>query len=173
MRIPPFFPVSDARKLSLEMALRISDDVNEFLEIEMGEKADKSDPSSVEKRLHSFLSRHPEIRTAILFGSLVSGKADFYSDIDIAVEADQKLTAEEKMRLIGELAELTGRPVDLIDLRTVGEPLLGQILRTGKRLKGSSMDFAEIVKRHLFAEADFVPYQKRILAERRRAWLGR
>jgi len=127
----------------------------------------------IDTALRTFLARHPEIRVAMLFGSLASGEESPESDLDLAVETDRPLSAEDKMRLIGELAELTGRPVDLIDLSTVGEPLLGQILKTGKRLKGSNAAFAELIKRHLFAEADFVPHQERILAERRRAWLGK
>jgi len=120
-----------------------------------------------------FLSRHPEIETPILFGSLSKGEGGFASDLDLAVETSEVLTAEKKMLLIEELAQLTGRPVDLIDLRTVGEPLLGEILQKGKRLKGSNQAFAELVKRHLFAVADFVPYQRRILSVQRRAWLGK
>jgi len=133
----------------------------------MGILTDSSDSQKLKEVLLSFLSRHPEIRTAILFGSLASGEGRFASDIDLAMEAARELTVEEKMQLIDQLAQLTGRPVDLIDLRTVGEPLLGEILQKGKRLKGSNQAFAELVKRHLFAVADFVPYQKRILSERR------
>ncbi len=64
------------------------------------------------------------------------------------------------------LAECTGRPVDLIDLQTTGEPLLGQILKHGKRLLGEDALYAELIKRHVFAEADFMPYYRRILMER-------
>ncbi|HHH39011.1 MAG TPA: nucleotidyltransferase domain-containing protein [Sedimenticola sp.] len=127
--------------------------------------------TDLDTALQTFLKRHPEIRIAILYGSLASGRAGFESDLDLAVELDQPLTAGEKMRLIEELSELTGRPVDLIDLHTVGEPLLGQIVKTGRRLKGSDARFAELLKRHLFAVADFLPHQRRILRERRRAWL--
>ena len=86
---------------------------------------------------------------------------------------DALLTAETKMALIGALSQAIGRPVDLIDLRVAGEPLLGQILKHGVRLMGSDSDHAELIKRHLFDEADFMPYRRRILAERRRAWIGK
>jgi predicted nucleotidyltransferase len=118
-------------------------------------------------------SRHPEIRMALLFGSLAAGRARPDSDIDLAVAAGRALTAAERTRLIDELAEAAGRPVDLIDLHVVGEPLLGQILKRGRRILGSNGAYAELIKRHLFEEADFMPYQRRILAERRRAWIGK
>jgi len=57
--------------------------------------------------------------------------------LDIAVAAKSALAADEKIALIGALAELTGRPVDLIDLKLVSEPLLGQIVRYGRRVLGS------------------------------------
>jgi uncharacterized protein len=37
---------------------------------------------------------------------------------------------------------------------------------------GSSTDFAVLVSRHLVDQADFMPYVNRMLAERRRAWIG-
>lgn len=118
------------------------------------------------------LSRHSEVRVAILFGSLADGRAGRDSDLDLAVEAEYPLNVDEKTALIAELAEATGRPVDLVDLRGVGEPLLGEILKNGRRLVGSSEHFAKLVSRHLVEEADFLPYYRRILAERRRAWIG-
>ncbi len=129
-----------------------------------------SDEMLVE-RLRTLLSRHPEISLAILFGSLAAGRAGPGSDIDLAISTARPLTAEERIQLIWELAEATGRPVDLIDLREAGEPLLGRILTTGKRILGRSGEYAELIKRHLFDQADFAPYQRRILAERRRAWI--
>lgn len=69
--------------------------------------------------LVSTLSRHPEIRLAIVFGSIARGTARADSDIDLAVLASRPLLAEDKMRLIADIAAATGRPVDLVDLRTV------------------------------------------------------
>ena len=118
------------------------------------------------------LSTQPGIRLAILFGSLAAGRERADSDLDLAVDAGRRLTADEKLTLMTELAERTGRPVDLVDLHAVGEPLLGQILRHGKRLLGSKTCYADLIRRHLFDQADYLPYRTRILAERRRAWIG-
>ena len=77
------------------------------------------------------------------------------------------------MALIGDLALEIGRPVDLIDLNSVGEPLLGQIVTGGRRLMGSDTHYAELIRKHLYEQADFMPYRSRILAERRRRWIGK
>lgn len=126
---------------------------------------------SHEDLLRSLLATRTDVRLAILFGSLATGRARAESDVDIAVDLGKTMSAEDKMALIGAIADATGRPVDLVDLRAVGEPLLGQILQHGKRLLGKDTVYAELIKRHLFNEADFMPYYRRILEERRRAWI--
>jgi predicted nucleotidyltransferase len=123
-------------------------------------------------RIREVLNQLGGIRLAILFGSLATGRATAASDLDLAVLMDAPLSAATRMALIGDLSLAIGRPVDLIDLKTTGEPVLGQILKHGVRLFGSESDYAELIKRHLFDEADFTPYRRRILTERRRQWIG-
>lgn len=118
------------------------------------------------------ISTEPDIEMAIVFGSLAAGAGRMESDLDLAVDAGHRLTAGEKMALISELAGRTGRPIDLVDIRTVGEPLLGQIIQRGKRILGSDTHYANLIRRHLFDQADYLPYRNRILAERRQAWIG-
>ena len=126
-------------------------------------------PSPSDNAIIDVLNRFPEVQLAILFGSCAKGDATADSDLDLAVQADQPLDAELSIRLIGEIAEQLGRPVDLIDLRTAGEPLLGEVLK-GRRLLGSDASFARLITRHLLDAADFLPYRERILSERRRQW---
>jgi predicted nucleotidyltransferase len=128
---------------------------------------------NLNNHIQQILTRHGGIRLAILFGSLAKGRATPESDLDLAVLMDVPLSAETKMALIGDLSQAVGRPVDLVDLRVAGEPILGQILKHGVRLQGSDAAYAELIKRHLFDEADFMPYRRRILAERRQAWIGK
>ena len=123
--------------------------------------------------IRAVLAQHPEIRLAILFGSMATGRANRDSDVDLALAAEQPLKVGEKMTLMAELAEATGRPIDLIDLHAVGAPLLGQIIKRGQRLLGTDERYAELIKRHLFEEADFMPYYRRMLDERRAAWIGK
>lgn len=116
---------------------------------------------------------HPELQLAILFGSAALGNEKRESDIDIAVDAGRPLTAAEKMKFVEQLAERTGRPVDVIDLRVSGEPLLGKILTHGVRIFGSKTKYGDLIRKHLFDAADFMPYRSRILRERRRAWTAK
>jgi uncharacterized protein len=134
----------------------------------------KSDPifsQGLKETILAAISTQPDIGLAILFGSLAVGKGRVESDLDLAVDAGRRLTASEKMVLISELAGRTGRPVDLVDIHAVGEPLLGQILRHGKRILGSDKHYANLIRRHLFDQADYLPYRNRILAERRQSWI--
>jgi uncharacterized protein len=113
----------------------------------------------------------PTISVALLFGSCAAGKENFDSDLDIAVLSDKDLTSDFKKRLIEELALTTGRSVDLIDIRTVGQPILGQILRNPVRLKGSDRELASLYIRNVVEVADFMPFVNRTLRERQQAWM--
>jgi predicted nucleotidyltransferase len=121
--------------------------------------------------LADILSREPGLRLAMLFGSFAQGTAAPDSDVDVAVLFDRPLDAEQKMRLIEKLADRTERAVDLVDLHRAGEPLLGQVLK-GRRLIGADSDYTALTLRHLYDQEDFLPYIDRMLAERRRAWIG-
>jgi predicted nucleotidyltransferase len=123
--------------------------------------------------LQDVLAQFPTLVLALVFGSVARGKARNDSDLDIAVACGQVLTSAEKMDIITALASRTGRPVDLVDLKTVAEPLLGQILRHGRRLLGSDGAYGNLISKHLIEQADFMPYRNRVLAERRAAWIGK
>ena len=127
----------------------------------------------MDNQLREVLAGFPELILALIFGSVAKGLQRIDSDLDIAVVAKQALTADEKIVIISALAEKTGRPVDLVDLKVVGEPLLGQIVQHGRRLLGSDGEYGRLISRHLFEQADFMPYRNRILAERRAAWIGK
>lgn len=127
----------------------------------------------IDVQLVDVLARFPSVVLAVLFGSTALGRQRADSYLDIAVAAHQALTAAEKMAFIEALAERTGRPVDLIDLKVVAEPLLGQIVRHGRRLLGSDKAFGQLTSRHLFEQADFMPYRTRVLAERWATWTGK
>ena len=129
--------------------------------------------SSEHDRLRDFLAQRGDVELAIVYGSVAAGKAGFDSDLDLAIDLGRKLSVADKIELISGLAELSGRPVDLVDLRTVGVPLLGQILAHGKRLLGSNTRYAQLVSRNLFDTADFLPLRNRILKERRERWIGK
>lgn len=126
----------------------------------------------VDKPLMQYLQQHPEIKQAILFGSLARDCAHAESDVDLAIALENVLDLENKQRLLEDIGAIMGRPVDLIDLKTVGEPLLGQILEHGKRLVGNDAMYGDLLSKHVFQQADFMPFRQRILDERRLAWIG-
>jgi len=129
-----------------------------------------NDLTATESAITEVLDNYAEVKLAILFGSLARGTATADSDLDLAVLAEKPLTTEMRIELIADLADRLGRPVDLIDLHRVGEPLLGEVLK-GRRILGDDTRYAQLITRHLFDAADFLPYRQRILAERRARWI--
>lgn len=131
------------------------------------------DTHIIDEKLLEVLTNFPQITLAIVFGSVASGQAHAQSDLDLAVIAAKPLQAAEKIQIIEALALATGRPIDLVDVHFAPQPLLGQALKHGRRILGSDTAYAQLLYRHLIAQADFVPLQNRILAERRMAWIGK
>ncbi|MGH8413479.1 MAG: type VII toxin-antitoxin system MntA family adenylyltransferase antitoxin [Gammaproteobacteria bacterium] len=124
------------------------------------------------KELSRLLMEQPDILLATVFGSVAAGTAGVDSDLDVAVLADKPLAAIRKRQLIEMLAKASGRPVDLVDLRTAGVLLLHSALG-GKRLVcRDNAIYASMLSRALFDGADFLPYHERLLRERRNAWIS-
>lgn len=121
-------------------------------------------------RLTAILQEFEQLQLALLFGSQATGRAGPESDIDLAVLAEAPLSPDLKMAIIARVGEAFDRPVDLIDLRVAGLPIIGQALQ-GHRLFGSDTCFAQVLSRYLIDAADFLPIRDRILRERRQAWI--
>jgi predicted nucleotidyltransferase len=127
----------------------------------------------IEQRIGEVLTRYPAVTLAILFGSLAAGRAHSNSDLDVAVLATTPLTSQARVNMMGDLALAFGRPVDLIDLSRTHCPLLQQVLTRGRLvLCKDRSQYAELIRRMAYEEADFMPYYRRILAVRRKAWIG-
>jgi predicted nucleotidyltransferase len=121
--------------------------------------------------LTALLSQYPEIKLAILFGSQATGNARPDSDIDLGILAQAPLTADFKLQLIQTIGAEFGRPVDIVDLYQVPEPITGQVFK-GIQLIGGDTAYAELLTRHLLNVADFLPLHQRILTERRNRWIN-
>ena len=130
--------------------------------------------ADIDGKLRAVLSGHPDIALAIVFGSLARDSANRDSDLDLAVAGQARLGPDARVRLIEDLAYAFGRPVDLVDLQEAHGPILHQAVTRGRLLlcKDRTL-YAEIIRRMLYEEADVMPYYRRILAERRRAWIGK
>jgi len=129
--------------------------------------------SDLDQKIKYVMARHPSVVLAILFGSMATDQARNDSDLDIAVASSSPLTAQTHIAIIEDLALVVGRPVDLIDLDRIHNPLLQQILTKGRRvLCQDRTRYAELLLRMVYEEADVMPYYRRILSDRRQAWIG-
>ena len=127
--------------------------------------------AAIDEQLTRFLTRYPNLKLAMLFGSQATGQAAPGSDIDLGLLFDKPLSGSDKLGIIEAIGAEFGRPVDIVDLFYVPEPVTGQVFK-GKRLLGDDTVYAELLTKHLVNTADFLPLRERILAERRTAWIG-
>ncbi len=133
-----------------------------------------NDTTAIQSAITEVLARHTSIVIAVLFGSLAADRAHQESDVDLAIASTAPIPPEGRILLIDELAVAIGRPVDLIDLDRTHNPLLQQVLAHGRLLLCHDRSrYAELIRRMVYEEADVMPYYRRILAERRQAWIGR
>lgn len=76
----------------------------------------------------------PNLLAVHAFGSQVQGTAGPESDLDLAVLVAGMVDPLLLWRLSGELAELVGCGVDLLDLRAASTVMQYQVITTGRRL---------------------------------------
>ena len=76
----------------------------------------------------------PNLLAVHAFGSQVQGTAGPDSDLDRAVLVAGQVDPLLLWRLSGELAELVGCGVDLLDLRAASNVMQYQVITTGRRL---------------------------------------
>jgi uncharacterized protein YutE (UPF0331/DUF86 family)/predicted nucleotidyltransferase len=78
-------------------------------------------------------TRVPNLLAIYAFGSRVQGTAGPESDLDLAVLVAGYAEPIALWKLAGEVAELAGCPVDLLDLRAASTVLQYQVFTTGQR----------------------------------------
>lgn len=76
----------------------------------------------------------PDLLAVYLFGSRATGEAGEASDLDLAVLVAGKADPVGLWTLAGQLAEVVGLPVDLVDLVTASTVWQYRIITTGRRL---------------------------------------
>ena len=127
-------------------------------------------PTLVSQIVHA-LQSVATLELAVLFGSVARDEASMSSDLDVAARYAKPLNLEQKLTLIEALAAVSGRAIDLIDLRVAGPILARQALTSGKRIFGTDEIWASQTARTLIDYADFAPLIERTLRERREAWM--
>lgn len=83
--------------------------------------------------LQALQSRVPDLLAVYAFGSRVQGTAGPLSDIDLAVLVEGLADPVSLWGLSGDLADLAGCPVDLLDLRAASTVMQYQVITTGER----------------------------------------
>ena len=83
--------------------------------------------------IQTLQARVPDLLAIYAFGSRVQGTAGLMSDLDLAVLVAGYAEPLTLWKLAGELAELAGCPVDLLDLRAATTVMQYQILTGGER----------------------------------------
>lgn len=78
-------------------------------------------------------ARLPNLLAVYAFGSRVQGTGGPQSDLDLAVLVAGYADPLVLFDLAGELADLVGCPVDLVDLRAASTVMQYQIVTTGER----------------------------------------
>ena len=83
--------------------------------------------------IETLLSRVPDLLAIYAFGSRVRGTAGPNSDLDLAVLVAGHADPLKLWQIAGDLADLAGCPVDLLDLRAASTVMQYQIITTGMR----------------------------------------
>ncbi|MCD2344120.1 nucleotidyltransferase domain-containing protein [Ideonella azotifigens] len=77
--------------------------------------------------------RLPGLLAVYVFGSRAQGTAGPQSDLDMAVLVAGQVEPLVLWELAGDLADLSGCPVDLLDLRAASTVMQYQVITTGQR----------------------------------------
>ncbi len=85
----------------------------------------------VEQQLIQTINEQLNPAFIILFGSFAKGTARQDSDIDLAYFSEQQLSSYERFTLAGDLAILSGREVDLVDIKQIDTVFTVQIFSEG------------------------------------------
>ena len=86
---------------------------------------------NLEKQLIETIQNKINPAFIILFGSYAKGTSHLDSDIDLAFFSKEQLSSYERFLLTGELAEIAGLEVDLIDLKQIDTVFTMQIFSQG------------------------------------------
>lgn len=115
--------------------------------------------------LRGVFFRHPEVRLALMFGSLARGTATAESDVDLAVLG----STVDKLRLAADLSHVCHREVDVIMLDDPSIVLLEEVIRDGILLCEGGANIYSTWRSHALSSLEFDrPWYNRM----RDAWLA-
>jgi len=82
----------------------------------------------------------PQTLAVYAFGSRINATANAESDLDLSVLVAGYADPLRLWELSGELADIVGCPVDVLDMRAASTVMQYQILQTGRRLWGCELE---------------------------------
>jgi predicted nucleotidyltransferase len=120
-----------------------------------------------------FRARSETFAAAYIFGSVAKGTERSESDLDIAIVPQGEFTANAKIQLIDDLAQIAERPVDVVNLSTASGPILKTALTTGIQLANTdSAKNADAISRMLAYETDLAPQIKAAEQQQVQTWIN-
>lgn len=90
-------------------------------------------PDVVNRAVHLLRAQLPALLAVYAFGSQVQGTATPHSDLDLAVLVAGYADVHQLWQLSGELADVAGCAVDLLDLRAASTVMQYQVITQGVR----------------------------------------
>ena len=130
------------------------------------------DDPQILNSVRDVLLNQPDIELACVFGSVADGRHTPASDVDVAVAAREPLAPQRRLELNDEIAGVTGRPVDLVDLHRAGPLVLTRALTRGRRVvKRDSGVLARLLVKMWYLNADMMPLVRMIQDTRRKRFL--
>jgi len=125
----------------------------------------EDDKMQIKEMIKSYAEKRKDILCVYLFGSIVSGKQNKFSDVDIAILFDDSVRQEEYsqsgLSLIDALSAVLDKNVDVVILNNANSFLKFRIIKTGIRVyerpnRGSRLFEARSVIEYF----DFLPIRE-------------
>ena len=91
-------------------------------------------PPAIQAMIEALCKALPDLQAIYLFGSQANGDAGPDSDIDLAILTEAPRDSVKLWELASDLALISGKHVDLLDLRATNTVMQYQVITTGERI---------------------------------------
>lgn len=103
-----------------------------------------------------------DVTLAILYGSFSKGCQTNQSDVDIAVHTEPPAEMDRLLDIQTEISRITGRDIDIVDLRQADGIILTRILTGGVRVKDKPELYAFYNIKAIYFNEDYLPLLRRM-----------
>ena len=150
------------------IAQRSSSDASEARGLGLVPRADQMNRSSLSRQdlLDSIAQILADAEFSYVFGSVCTDAFGDSSDIDVAVQFSGPLSWEDRSKLIQRISEVSGRDVDLVDLRAADPIIKRQVLAHGRLLAARSQGVLHRFQMNALSEYADLKIDRRAIEER-------